>query len=136
VRFALTPVSAASAPATHGADRLEADLTARLREGPIEYAFELQFFVDETKTPIEDASVDWQESDSPYVRVGTLRLPKQDASSQRGRSVAERVEKLSFDPWHALTEHKPLGNMMRARKHAYFASTRGRGAAPEPDTID
>jgi hypothetical protein len=135
-RFALTPLSAPDAPPTRGPDRLAEDLAARLREGPIEWAFELQFFVDEAKTPIEDASVDWLESDSPYVRVGTLVLPEQDASSERGRGIAARVEKLSFDPWHALTEHKPLGNMMRARKHAYFASTRGRGADPEPETID
>ena len=127
-RFALTPVSAPDAAATSGPDRLAADLAARLRAGPIEYAFELQFFVDESRTPIEDASVDWPEAVAPYVRVGRLVLAKQDAASERGRGLAARVEKLSFDPWHALVEHKPLGGMMRARKHAYFASTKGRSA--------
>jgi hypothetical protein len=33
-------------------------------------------------------------------------------------------------------EHRPLGGMMRARKHAYFASTKGRGAAAEPDGLE
>jgi hypothetical protein len=41
---------------------------------------------------------------------------------------ASRFTRLPFDPWHALIEHRPLGNMMRARKHAYFASTKGRSA--------
>jgi hypothetical protein len=134
-RFALTPVSAADAPPSSGTERLSQDLGARLRAGPIEYSLELQFFVDEARTPIEDASVDWPDDVSPYVRVGRLVLPTQDASSERGRLVAARIEKLSFDPWHALIEHKPLGNMMRARKHAYFASTKGRGAEAEPDAM-
>ena len=132
-RFALTPVSAPDGAVTSGPDRLRGDLETRLRAGPIEYALELQFFVDEARTPIEDASVDWPEDISPYVRVGKLVLPKQDAWGERGRSLAMRVESMSFDPWHALVEHKPLGNMMRARKHAYFASTKGRSAAGEPD---
>jgi hypothetical protein len=131
-RFAFTPVSAPDGAATSGPDRLRADLEARLRAGPIEYALELQFFVDEASTPIEDASVDWPEAVAPYVRVGKLVLPQQDASSEQGRALATRVEAMSFDPWHALVEHKPLGNMMRARKHAYFASTQGRSAQPEP----
>ncbi len=131
VRFALTPLSAPDAAPTSGPGRLRADLDARLRAGPIEYALELQFFVDEARTPIEDASVDWPESVAPYVRVGTLTLPKHDTSSDQGRAIATRVEGLSFDPWHALVEHKPLGNMMRARKHAYFASTKGRSASPD-----
>jgi hypothetical protein len=134
-RFALTPVSAPDAAPSSGADRLGNDLASRLRTGPIEYALELQFFVDETRTPIEDSSVDWPEDVSPYLRVGRLVLPKQDASSERGRLVAARIEKLSFDPWHARVEHKPLGNMMRARKHGYFASTKGRGAEAEPDAM-
>jgi hypothetical protein len=135
VRFALTPTASGAAPPSTGADRLGADLAARLRSGPIEYALELQFFVDEATTPIEDASVDWPVDVSPYVRVGTLTLLQQDAASEPGRRLAALVETLSFDPWHALVEHKPLGNMMRARKHAYFASTRGRGAVAEPDAL-
>ena len=104
VRFALTPVSAPEGPKASGPDRLRGDLESRLRVGPIVYAFELQFFVDEASTPIEDASVDWLEAVAPFVRVGTLVLNKQDASSEKGRALATRVEARSFDPWHALVE--------------------------------
>ena len=65
------------------------------------------------------------------MKVGRLTIPKQDAASEDGRALATRVEALSFDPWHALVEHAPLGGMMRARKHAYFASTKGRSAIPD-----
>ena len=31
--------------------------------------------------------------------------------------------------WHALVEHRPLGEVMRARKVAYYASQQNRGAS-------
>jgi len=43
------------------------------------------------------------------------------------------IEGFSFDPWHALVEHRPLGNVMRARNMAYRASTQARAAVPEPE---
>jgi hypothetical protein len=65
--------------------------------------------------------------------VARLIIEQQDVASERGRAVAAFVEKLAFDPWHALVEHRPLGAMMRARNHAYRLSTAERGAAAEPD---
>ena len=43
------------------------------------------------------------------------------------------MERLSFDPWHAGEDFRPLGNMMRARNVAYRLSTQERGAAAEPE---
>jgi hypothetical protein len=109
------------------------DLAARLARGPVSYDLCVQFYVDEVKTPIEDASVEWKEGDAPFTTVARLTLPKQDLDSPRGRKVADFIEGLSFDPWHALEEHRPLGDVMRARNRAYRLSTKERGAAPEPD---
>jgi hypothetical protein len=130
-RFAFMPLQAkdATLPSPRSATYLSDDLAARLRQGPLAYDLELQFFEDETRTPIEDASVDW---DAPYTKVGRLTVPSQDAASDAGRALADRVEAMAFDPWHALAEHQPLGAMMRARKHAYYASIQERVAAPEP----
>lgn len=135
--YALTPHARASA-ATAGAsaDYLSDELTARLREGAVIYDFEVQFFVDEVRTPIEDASVEWKEADAPFVTVARLTLPKQDPTSERGRHLAARVEGFSFDPWHALEELRPLGNMMRARNVAYRVSTGERKAAAEPTSFE
>jgi hypothetical protein len=47
--------------------------------------------------------------------------------------LSEYVETLSFDPWHALVEHRPLGDIMRARNVAYRVSTQARKADAEPD---
>lgn len=132
MRLAFVPLAAdAEAPGT-GPDYLRNELVTRLRNGAIEYAVEAQFFVDEARTPIEDASVDWPVAVAPYVRVGKLVIPQQEATSERGKRIAEAIDSMSFDPWHALADHRPLGAMMRARKAAYFASANGRSAQPEP----
>jgi hypothetical protein len=66
---------------------------------------------------------------------GILTLPKQDPESPAGREVGERASQLSFDPWHALEEHRPLGVIMRARAVTYRASVIDRKAAPEPRSV-
>jgi hypothetical protein len=132
VHYALTPHTV-PAPGAKTPEDLGAELAERLRAGPISYDLRVQFYVDATQTPIEDASVEWLEKDAPFVTVARLTLPRQDTATADGRRLAERIEKLSFDPWHAPVEFKPLGNMMRARSPAYRLSTQERGAAPEPD---
>ncbi len=112
---------------------LAEDLAARLARGPVVYDLHVQLFRDEKTTPIEDASVIWSEADAPRDRVARITLTKQDPASERGKKVGELIEQLSFDPWHALVEHRPLGDMMRARNYAYRLSTKERKALPEPD---
>jgi hypothetical protein len=101
----------------------------RVASRPLEYELRAQFFEGEG-TPIEDSRVAWT---SPWVPLARLTIATQDATSDRGKRLHDFVEKLSFDPWHALVEHRPLGAVMRARKHAYYASIQARGAAKEPD---
>ncbi|TGJ98441.1 catalase [Leptospira langatensis] len=104
------------------------DMKSRLQKGSLTYELQAQFFADEKTTPIEDASVNWPESEAPYLTIAKLILPKQDLNSADGESFQKKVEETIFDPWEALLEHKPLGDVMRARKHVYFASQKGRGA--------
>lgn len=73
------------------------------------------------KMPIEDAAVDWPQKLSPYQPVATLTIPAQDAYSPARRVFADDV--LSFNPWHCIDEHRPLGSIMRARIKAYEASS-------------
>ena len=136
VHYALTPHARPDAGAKAGtsADYLADELAARLRGGPVVYDFQVQFFVDEAKTPIEDASVEWKEADAPFVTVARLTLPRQDVASDAGRRLAVQVEGFSFDPWHAVEELRPLGNIMRARNVAYRVSTGERRAAAEPES--
>ena len=116
-------------PSVTAGGELGHELTERLKHTPVVYDLCMKFYVDATSTPIEDASVEWQ---GELVPVARLTLPVQDLDSPRGKKVQDVVDHLAFDPWHARTDLRPLGNMMRARNHAYRASTQGRKAWPEP----
>lgn len=104
------------------------DVKDRLARAALTFDFQLQFFVDETSTPIEDASVDWLETVAPYVTVARLNIPKQDFTDAAAREFDAKVEAAIFDPWSALMDHRPLGDVMRARKVVYFSSEKTRGA--------
>jgi catalase len=136
VRWGLEPRHAVKASETAfaagAADHLRDDLARRLREGPLEWDLMAQFFEDEARTPIEDASVEWREEDAPFVRLARLVVPEQDAASPEGTALTATIEALSFDPWHATEDFRPLGEMMRARKAAYKASAIERKAALDP----
>lgn len=121
VKVRLKPVG--NPPPTTRSKDIAADLRERLATAPVHWDMELQFFVDEATTPIEDAATVWPDAETPIVTVARLTLK---AASDEAARLAEAGK---FDPWGALAAHRPLGEVMRARKAAYFASQQGRGAA-------
>ncbi len=124
VRARLVP-SASNGPANPGAENdWGVDFSARMAKQALTWDLQLQPFVNETLTPIEDASVNWS---SDYVTVARLTVPKQKAESSQGQALSETVEAAVFDPWQALAAHRPLGDVQRARKVVYYQSQKGRG---------
>lgn len=105
-----------------------ADIARQLAAGPLVHELQLQFFVDERRTPIEDASVNWTEDVAPYLTVAHLTIPQQPLDDAPALAFAQEIEQAVFDPWDALAEHRPLGDVMRARRVTYFASEKTRGA--------
>ena len=82
------------------------------------FGFYVQRQTDPASMPIEDPTVEWK---SAWERVATIEIDAQDFD------FPERWEwgnKLSFSPWHALDEHRPLGGINRARKVVYPASSK------------
>jgi hypothetical protein len=53
--------------------------------------------------------------------VATLRLPTQTFDSGAQLAFAGN---LSYNPWHSLAAHRPLGNQNRARKRIYLTLSR------------
>ena len=109
------------------------------RANSAEYELRAQLCTDLEKMPVEDASVEWSEDESPYRAVARIFIPAQEAYSPARRVYADDV--LSFTPFHCLAEHRPLGSVMRARKASYEDSSRYRhqmNAQPriEPQSID
>ena len=101
---------------------LREKLREGLKEGEICFDFCVQLFVDEKRTPIEDAYIEWRESDSPPIPIATLVLPQQALDLQ----LQEQMEHIAFNPWNT-EEFTPLGLINLARKKVYDASAIQRG---------
>jgi hypothetical protein len=93
-------------------------LKAHLAEADACFELLVQFHVDETRTPIDDATVEWRAADSPWHAVARITIPRQNIDDAARMKACENM---SFNPWHALAEHRPLGSMNRARKEIYRA---------------
>ncbi|MGP3941047.1 peroxidase family protein [Streptomyces sp. 6N106] len=121
VRYQLRPAPGGTAapPPDRDPDYLDRELAMRLSTGDIAFELCVQRYLDDRRTPVEDGSVEWRESDAPVVPVAVLTVPCQDLDSARARAAARRVELLTFNPWHTTEEFRPLGNLNRARKAAY-----------------
>ena len=87
----------------------------------------VQLCTDLAKMPVEDPTVAWDETASPYVTVAQLTVAPQEAYSDARRVWVD--EHLTFNPWHCLAAHRPLGNVMRARFKSYVASSKFRHMA-------
>jgi catalase len=103
---------------------LREKLKEALQQGEICFEFCIQLFVDAKRTPIEDAFIEWKESDAHPIPVSTLIIPKQDLDPQ----LQEEMEHMAFNPWNT-DEFTPLGLINLARKNVYDASAIHRGAS-------
>lgn len=101
---------------------LRNDLAARLKKENLVFDFLVQFYIDEKSTPIEDTSILWKPEVTQFVKVARLTIPKCDLNEPSSDEMSCKIEHLSFNPWHAADDHRPLGSIMRARKIAYQAS--------------
>ena len=97
-------------------DYLREAMVGSLAEGDIEFDFRIQLQTDPHLMPIEDNAVLWPEELSPRISVATLRLPRQKFDSPAQLAFAK---KLSYNPWHTIAAHRPLGNQSRARHRMY-----------------
>ena len=98
-------------------DYLRNAMVAALAEGDVELDVRVQLQTDPHLMPIENAAVLWPERLSPRISVATLRLPRQTFTSPGQMAFARR---LSYNPWHCIPEHRPLGNQSRARRRMYW----------------
>ena len=98
-------------------DYLRAAMVASLNAGDIELDVRLQLQTDPHRMPIENAAVLWPERLSPRLSAATLRIPRQSFDSPAQMEFSKR---LSYNPWHSIAEHRPLGNQSRARKRIYL----------------
>ena len=83
---------------------------------------------------IEDASKEWPEDKSPWQRVARIVVPAQESYSDARQTYVD--ERMSFNPWHALAAHQPLGGIMRSRLKAYEEAIRYRAQRNDRDRVE
>jgi hypothetical protein len=110
-------------------DYLTQALANHLRAEEAVFDFKVQLQTDPVAMPIEDVSAEWDEDErhsvhSVPVTVATLRIAPQKVDGSG--DFAKKCESMSFNPWHALAEHRPMGGMNRLRKFVYHASVANR----------
>ncbi|KAJ6439068.1 putative protein y4iL [Purpureocillium lavendulum] len=107
-RGRLTPPMGQAADLS-GSNDWGADVVSRL---PLTWEYQLQFYVNDTDTPIDDATKPWNETASPYVTVARLTIPAQEITPEWSDGVINKT----FLLWDTLEAHRPLGEVNRARR--------------------
>lgn len=98
-------------------DYLRVNMSQTLNTNAVQFDFFVQFQTNPDTMPIEDPTVAWT---STFRKVATLKIIKQDFDSAEQMTFGEN---LSFNSWHTLPEHQPLGSFNRARRVVYETMT-------------
>jgi hypothetical protein len=111
-------------------DTLRHGLMAYLASHDAWFDLLVQCFVNDSVTPVEDATRRWRPLFARFHKVATLRIPRQVFWPEPGmpREVEEATsrmmdlgESMSFNPWHALKAHEPRGRINLSRRPVYHA---------------
>jgi len=121
VKYLVTPSAGADTTVPLGAspDCLREALVEQLtlRKSGAQFDLSVNPQTDPDAMPVEDPTVEWT---SAPVRLATISIYPQkfDVAEQKAFFA-----NLSWNPWNALPEHRPLGGINRARKNVYEDSS-------------
>jgi hypothetical protein len=99
-----------------GPDYLRDRMIAWMNSRDACFIFAVQPQTDPATMPVEDPTIVWDEIKAPFIDVATIRIPTQRFDSEAQQTFCEN---LSYTPWHALAEHRPVGGINRIRKVVY-----------------
>lgn len=67
---------------------------------------------------VENAVDEWEEDDAPFYPVAKITIPQQVFDTPANNEACENA---SYNPWHSLAVHRPLGMVNRIRRVVYEA---------------
>ena len=102
---------------------LRDELIANLKNNTACFDFMVQLQDPTKNMPVEDTTIRWKESDSPFVSVAKLTIEPQSFNSEEQNAFCEN---LSFTPWHGQPDTEPVGGINRLRKAVYDGVSRYR----------
>lgn len=135
MKYSVTPTSGLKTkiPWNPPDDWLRQSMAQTLSQRGAEFDFSIQLQTNHKRMPIEDASIEWPEHLSPFVTVAKITIPKQEFTSPAQTKFARE---LSYNPWHCIAEHRPLGNQNRARYLIYSELSRLRQSMNDEPHIE
>ena len=117
VKFTSRPCTAVSTQYLDGSEgELRNDLQTRLQQKDACFEFAYQFYKEGQGFDVENGMSLWQENKAPFVKFATITIPKQTFLTDEKLHYCDN---LSFQPWHAVDSHRPIGNLNRTRKIVY-----------------
>jgi catalase len=121
VKYRLDPEAKPENVPTDAPDYLARDLFTRLIDRDYRFRFMAQRRTNPKTMPLDEATTPWSETESPYVHVATLVLPRQDVSA---RGQAEYGQSLAFNIFRVPPEQAPApeSSLAAARKVVYATS--------------
>lgn len=122
----LTQLSGHEIDASKDPDAVRNTVREEMKQRDGEWDLRVQLCCDLEKQPVEDATVEWLEAETPFQKVGTIRAPRQDSWDAARVSAVD--EQMRFSVWTGLAAHRPLGNINRAREDTYRHSAACREA--------
>jgi hypothetical protein len=88
--------------------------TKDIASGDVCYGLYVQMYQDDSSTPLEDGTAVWN---TEWTLLGTLTF---EGGQAWGDDTRENMcENFSFNPWHTLPDHEPIGGIQRVRKAVY-----------------
>jgi len=119
LKYQFTPRESADVTLPPDDSYLRDDLVERLKRGRVVFDFQVQYFLNEEETPVEDGSVLWT---SKLITIAQLVIPQQNLLSADALAAQKVVEDIEFNPWKTTPRIRPLGSLNRARRKVYPAS--------------
>jgi catalase len=118
MKFKSCQKAVSKVPKNGANDFLGRRLESSLSKDAACFDFYVQINKDPKKNNIENAMKKWDKKKSPYYRVGRLTVDKQ--SGFRTASRMKACENMTFNPWRAHPENRPMGGVNRVRLEVYL----------------
>ncbi|MEM7213694.1 MAG: catalase, partial [Pseudomonadota bacterium] len=119
IKFSMRPLGPTNStiPTNPGPNFLREAMKKTLSQGD----YQMEFLIQRRGNSgfsVEDSVPEWTEDRAPFERVGVLTIHQQDFDTLEREAYCENQ---SFNPWHSLEAHKPLGMISRTRRVVYQA---------------
>ena len=119
VKYSAQPCSPGESVIPENPDKnfLREAMVKSLNEGPACMIFMVQPRPDDSFA-VEDVITEWSEDKAPFYPVAKITIDQQEFNTEEKNTDCENE---SYNPWHALETHKPLGTISRIRRVVYQA---------------